>query len=110
MRVEADAEKTESIFGSLANCEEALREWEQKYPNDSWIPKNLFNLELAYLRAKGERAREMAAKAEAWLRRDFPKSTYTAQAHAELVKAVAAAPVTAAEPAPAATAGANDRQ
>jgi hypothetical protein len=103
LRVDSDAEKSESIFGSLANCEEALRDWERKYPNDSWIPKNLFNLEVAYLHAKGERARAMAAKAEAWLRRNYPKSTYTAQAHAELVKAVAAAPVAApaAESAPA---------
>lgn len=105
LRVEADGDKTPSIFGSLATCEDALHDWQAQYPKDSWIPKNLYNLEVAYLRAQGDKARDMATRTEAWLRHDFPKSPYAAKAHDELVRAVASAPVATAAtvPIPAAT-------
>jgi hypothetical protein len=90
LRVEADAEKTPSIFGSLAFVEDALRDWERKYPHDTWIPKNLYALELTYLKGSGEKARMMAMKTEAWLHRDYPKTMYAVEAH----RALATAPVT----------------
>lgn len=59
LRVEADASRTPSIFGALANAEDALRDWEGKYPHDSWIPRNLLALETCYLAASGQHARAL---------------------------------------------------
>ena len=79
LRVEADASRTPSIFGSLANVEDAIRDWEAKYPHDSWIPRNLLALETTYLEAPGDRARQLAVRTEAWLRHDYGRTSYAAQ-------------------------------
>lgn len=91
LRVEADAERTPSIFGGLANVEDAIRDWEAKFPHDSWIPKDLLALEIAYLAAPGERAHAMAIKVEAWLRHDFKKTRYAFEGHNLLQKSVVTA-------------------
>lgn len=84
LRVEADASRTPSIFGSLANVEDSIHDWEAKYPNDSWIPRSLFALETGYLTAPGDRARDLAVRTEAWLRHDYGRSTYALQGHRAL--------------------------
>jgi hypothetical protein len=84
LRVEADADKTPTIFGSLAMVEDALRDWERKYPQDTWIAKDLLALEMTYLTAPGDRAHELAVKTEAWLHRDYPKTRYAHDAHVAL--------------------------
>ena len=102
LRIEADPDKTPSIFGSLAMVEDAIHDWERQYPQDSWIAKDLLALEVTYLEASGDRARSFAVRTEAWLRRDYARSAYAAQGHKELVEAtVAAAPSPAATAAPA---------
>lgn len=104
LRVEADAGKTPTIFGSLAMVEDAVRDWERKYPRDTWIAKDLYALEVTYLRAPGERAHAQAIKTEAWLRRDYPKTAYALQAHKALVNASVVSSATAPIIAPAAAA------
>ncbi len=79
LRVEADASRTPSIFGSLAMAEDAIHDWEAKYPHDSWIPRSLLALETTYLEASGDRARALAIRTEAWLRRDYGRTSYAAQ-------------------------------
>jgi hypothetical protein len=90
LRVEVDASRTPSIFGSLANVEDAIRDWEDKYPHDSWIPRNLLSLETCYLTAPGDRARQLAIHTEQWLRHDYGRSTYAMQGHRELDDAMVA--------------------
>jgi len=97
LRVVADADKTPSIFGSLAMVEDAIRDWERKYPRDSWVAKDLYALEVTYLTAPGERAHAMAIRTEAWLHRDYPKTAYARQAQAALNKPMVTAR-TASEP------------
>ena len=91
LRVQADAGKTPTIFGSLAMVEDAIRDWERKYPRDTWIAKDLLALEGAYLAASGDRAHLLAVKTEAWLHRDYPKTLYARQAHEALTKPVVTA-------------------
>jgi hypothetical protein len=90
LRVEADATRTPSIFGSLGMVEDAIRDWEEKYPHDSWIPRNLLALETCYIEAPGDRARELAIRTEAWLRHDYGRSTYAVRGHRELDDALVA--------------------
>lgn len=87
LRVDADASKTPTIFGPLALVEDAIHDWEHKYPRDSWIPRDLLALETTYLHASGDQAHLMAVRAEAWLRRDYPRSSYATLGRAELAKA-----------------------
>ncbi|HXP92494.1 MAG TPA: hypothetical protein VN905_03430 [Candidatus Binatia bacterium] len=87
LRVQADPGKTESIFGALAMVENSIHDWESKYPEDTWIAKDLLALEITYLAAAGEKARSVAVRIEAWLHHDYPGSPYAAQARDELAKA-----------------------
>ena len=93
LRVEADADKTPTIFGSLAMVEDAIRDWERKYPHDTWIAKDLLALEMTYLTAPGDRAHVLAVQTEAWLHRDYPKTVYARQAHVALTKPIVTARV-----------------
>ena len=102
LRVQADADKTPSIFGALATVEDAIHDWEAKFPQDSWIAKDLLALEITYLTAPGEKAHAFAVRTEAWLRHDYAKTRYALQGHNELVKATLAA-----QAAPAATPAAS---
>lgn len=89
LRVENDVTQSPSIFGSLAMTENAIRDWEAKYPRDTWIPRSLLALEACYLSALGDRARELAIRTEAWLERDFPASQYASQGRDALNRALA---------------------
>jgi hypothetical protein len=92
LRVEADPSKTPTIFGSLAYVEDALHDWEKKYPADTWIARDLFALEVTYLEASGDFARTAAIRTESWLRKDYPHSPGAAQGHLALARALTPAP------------------
>lgn len=85
--VQGDPSKTDSIFGALAMVEDAIHDWESKYPGDTWIAKDLLALELAYLAASGEKAHSIAIRIEAWLQHDYARSPYALRAHEELARA-----------------------
>jgi hypothetical protein len=76
-RIEADATRTPSIFGSLENVEDAIHDWEKKYPRDSWIAKDLYALEVVYAEARDSRAPTLAIRIEHWLESDYPSSPWT---------------------------------
>lgn len=78
LRIEADMTKQDSIYGGLANVEDAIHDWESKYPTDSWVPKNLELLEAVYLEVPADRARQLGTHVEAWLVHDYPRSPYAA--------------------------------
>lgn len=86
-RVETSPERTPSIFGGLANVADAIRDWETKYPHDTWIAKDLLALENCYLAAPGDRAQDMAIRTEAWLQHDYGRTAYAAKGHDALIEA-----------------------
>src|SRR5580698_4038311 len=55
LRVEADMSKSGSIYGALADVENALHDWESKYPSDSWVAKNIELLEAVYFEVPEDR-------------------------------------------------------
>lgn len=76
LRIEADMSKADTIYGTLADVENAIHDWEHKYPRDSWVAKNLELLEAVYLEVPQDRARQLGTHVEAWLVHDFPHSPY----------------------------------
>lgn len=78
LRIEADMSRSGSIYGALANVEDALHDWESKYPADSWVPKDMELLEAVYFEVPEDRAHQNGARIEAWLVHDYPNSTYAA--------------------------------
>lgn len=91
-----------SLVSSIRFCEDAIRDWEHKYPGDPWVPKTLFNLEHFYQKVTTDEGRARAKATIMWLIHDFPKSSYSKAAQRELSEGrigIAASPA----PAPAAS-------
>ncbi len=83
-RLGSGAEPRTMIDGPLFFATDALHDWEKKYPNDPWIPKELLALEGAYLQVNTDEGARLATQTEGWLAADFPNSAYAAQGRAQL--------------------------
>src|SRR5579884_3535046 len=48
LRLQYSPEQGEAILGSAAMVEDAMHDWEHKYPADPWLPKSVFQLTTLY--------------------------------------------------------------
>jgi hypothetical protein len=77
MGLKADADPAHavgSVMGAVALTEDAMHDWEKKYPADSWIPPAILSLERLYAKVDSDEARTHAKLAMVWLVHDYPKS------------------------------------
>ena len=77
MGLKADADPAHaagSVMGAVALCEDAMRDWEKKYPADTWIPPAIMSLERLYAKVDTDEARAHAKLVMVWLVHDYPKS------------------------------------
>jgi len=70
--------------GPIAYAVDALRDWEGKYPNDPWIPRDLFMLQRVYERVHTAQSWTYAKRVGDWLHTDFPSAQATAVSGMEL--------------------------
>ncbi len=64
------------ILGSASFVEDALHDWEQKYPADPWLAKNVFQLTQLYSQVRTDDGQRCAARALHWLLGRYGKSPY----------------------------------
>jgi hypothetical protein len=113
-KVDYDPQKAPSTLGSIALTEDAIHDWQRKYPCDTWLPGTLYALEHFYLKIHTDDGVKHVHATFAWLRRDYPKSKFVQLARVEdgqasavpAVSATASVDPGAAAPSPAATAAA----
>jgi hypothetical protein len=74
LRVDVDSTKANSTLGTIALTEDAVHDWEHKYPCDSWLPRTIYALELFYAKIHTEYGVKRVRYVSSWLHRDFPKS------------------------------------
>ncbi len=77
MGLKADADPAHaagSVMGAVGLCEDAMHDWEKKYPADSWIPPAILSLERLYAKVDSDEARAHAKLVMVWLVHDYPKS------------------------------------
>jgi hypothetical protein len=106
LRVDADSQRATAYLGQLPLTEDAIHDWERKYPADNWLPGTLFALERLYAKVDNEDARQHAKTTMVWLVHDFPRSTFAATGKKELAQNLvgkppappASAPETSASP------------
>ena len=79
-RIEGGATPVSMIDGPLSFVGDAIHDWEQQFPSDPWIARDLYRLDLVYLRAHTPQAMELARKTTAWLERDYPDAPQADQA------------------------------
>jgi hypothetical protein len=74
-RAAADPAHATAVLGPAGLTEDAIRDWEAKYPHDTWIPPALLSLERVYARVDSDDARARAQAVMARLVHDYPTST-----------------------------------
>lgn len=83
-RVDSGADARTLLSGPLSFVTEAMKDWEQQYPRDPWIAKDLLALEAVYLRVPTDEGFRLATQTEAWLVADYSDSEYAAKGRVEL--------------------------
>jgi hypothetical protein len=95
LKVDGDPNNAASTFNAIALTEDAIRDWEHKYPCDSWIPGSIFALEHFYTKIHTADGVKHVHATFAWLRHDFPKHRLLASARREDGSATATSPAMA---------------
>ena len=106
LKIDYDPLKAPSTLGAIALTEDAIHDWQHKYPCDTWLPGTLYALEHFYLKIHTDDGVKRVHATFAWLRRDYPKSKFVQIARREdgEASAMPAGPATASVDAGGATA------
>ena len=83
-KIDADPTQQSSVMNSAGLAEDAIHDWEKKYPLDSWIPRTVFSLERLYAKIDSDAARAKAKATMVWLVHDYPKSPQAKIGRSEL--------------------------
>jgi len=65
----------EAIITGLSWTEDAIRDWEHRFPRDPWIVKSLTNLRALYGRITSTHGPESLRRVSDWLEHDYPPVT-----------------------------------
>ena len=100
LKIDVNPGQAPSTANAIALTEDAIRDWQHKYPCDSWLPGTLFALERFYLKIHTDDGVKHVHATFAWLRHDYPKSKVVQVARAEdgQASAAPASPATASMP------------
>jgi hypothetical protein len=102
MREGFDPANASKYYGGLAFTEDAIEDWAQKYPQDSWIPRRAYDLSHEFWLMHTPAADSQAQRCRTLLFRQFPHNHWAVVARTETamsVAPVAALPASAIAPA-----------
>ncbi|HTD32805.1 MAG TPA: hypothetical protein VK665_04020 [Candidatus Elarobacter sp.] len=92
LKVDYEPDKAAATFNAIALTEDAIHDWQRKYPCDGWIPGTLYALQHYYGKIHTDDGVKHVHATFAWLRHDFPKSSFVQLARREDGQASAAPP------------------
>jgi hypothetical protein len=95
-KVDYYPENAPATLGTMALTEDALHDWQRKYPCDSWLPGSIYALEHFYTKFHTADGATHVHAIFAWLRHDFPRSSFAAAGSQEDTAAMIVAPLAAA--------------
>ena len=98
LKVDVDPAKAPTTSNAIALTEDAIRDWQHKYPCDSWLPGTLLGLERFYLKIHTDDGVKHVHATFAWLRHDYPRSNVVQLARREDGQATVAPPAMASAP------------
>lgn len=84
LRLQYSPDKSEDVLGSASMVEDAMRDWEHKYPADPWLAKSVYELTDLYARVHTAHGHESAARALRWLLGRYGHTPYGAQARLQI--------------------------
>jgi hypothetical protein len=80
LRLQYAPQKSEDVLGAAAMVEDAMRDWERKYPADPWLAKSVYQLTDLYARVRTPHGHRNAARALHWLLSRYGHTAYGHQA------------------------------
>jgi len=83
LKIDADPTKEPDTRGAIALTEDAVRDWQRKYPCDSWLPTTLYALEHFYAKIHTEDGVRHVHATYAWLRHAYPHAKVVADGERE---------------------------
>jgi len=83
-RLDEGAVPPSMVDGPLSFVDDAIRDWERQFPRDPWIARDLYALELTYLRVRAPLGTALARKTATWLCKDYPDSPFVRDARLAL--------------------------
>ena len=83
IKVDIDPAKADSTLNAIALTEDAMHDWQRKYPCDGWIPGTIYALEHFYGKIHTADGVKHVHATFAWLRHDFPRNRMVAVAKRE---------------------------
>jgi hypothetical protein len=78
-RADSFPDDAEHIFDKAVLVEDALRDWQAKFPNDPWIPRYSFSLAQLYGKLDLDDARTRRNDMLDWLDATYPDSEFAGQ-------------------------------
>lgn len=82
--LEVDMSRWEHLSNKAEFAEDALHDWQRKYPGDTWLPKTIFALERLYAKIDNEEGHRRRVAATIWIVHDFPGTCYARVGREEL--------------------------
>jgi len=82
--LDIDQTRWAQLASKAAFAEDAMHDWERKYPQDTWLAKTVFALERMYAKLDSDEGRRHAIASMQWLVHDFPRSWYGKTGRKEL--------------------------
>jgi len=92
LKVDFAPDNATGTLPTMALTEDAVRDWEHKYPCDSWLPGTIYALEHFYTKIHTVTGVMHVHATFAWLRHDYPKAKVTPLGRKEDVEATTVAP------------------
>jgi hypothetical protein len=84
LRLQFTPAKTEDVLGSAAMVEDAVHDWEHKYPADPWLPKSVFDLTSLYANVHTAHGHSNAARCLRWLLTRYGRTRYGEMARLQI--------------------------
>lgn len=84
LRLAYTPNKSEDVLGSAAMVEDAMQDWEHKYPADPWLPKSVYNLAMLYSNVHTAHGHVRAVHALRWMLARYGRTHYGALARAQI--------------------------
>jgi hypothetical protein len=92
LRIDVDPSRANDTLRGMTLTEDAIHDWQHKYPCDSWLPGTIFALEHFYGKIHTPYGVKRVHYTYAWLHRDFPRHALVRVALRESEEASAVSP------------------
>ena len=87
LRLQYSPANGDTVLGTAVLVEDAMHDWEHKYPADPWLARSVYDLTTLYSHVRTTKGHARAAHALRWLLSRYGRTRYGALARAQIQSA-----------------------